>query len=315
MLIHEVLDPVTVREIPGWTVTARGRTGQRRVVIVAKDAPRVLDVRETFFIGQGRRHLMTVQLVRHQVLEDSARAAWLQAFEQADRLRQPLGTQTGADATEQPTNSATVRDALRAWADSPLPPVWHRLAQTALRQSTDELARRQGLDNARRKALAQRLPEVRLESVVGKAPTRADWTNHVVVLHFWDYRDSPLHEPYGQVGYLDFLQRKYGQQGVHVVGIVTNQLAESETGRHAAATSARRFAQFMNLSYPVVQDGGQLLRQLGDPRQYDGALPLFVVADRTGQIIHYRSGYYPADPQRGLVELESIIQRALQNAP
>lgn len=42
----------------------------------------------------------------------------------------------------------------------------------------------------------------------------------MVVLHFWTYRDAPLEEPYGQVGYLDFLYRKRSDAatviGVHV---------------------------------------------------------------------------------------------------
>ena len=40
----------------------------------------------------------------------------------------------------------------------------------------------------------------------------------MLVLHFWDYRDKPLRQPYGQVGYLDFLRRKFDSDRLLVAG-------------------------------------------------------------------------------------------------
>jgi hypothetical protein len=86
------------------------------------------------------------------------------------------------------------------------------------------------------------------------------------VLHFWEYRETPLEEPYGQVGYLDYLSRDLGKQGVVVLGVsVDPRLADPET-RRAGAVAARKLRDFMNLSYPILLDDGRLLKRLGDPR-------------------------------------------------
>lgn len=314
-LAHEVTEQRTSDKIQGWVVRVRGRIGQKRVVTVDSGRGQVLDLRETFFIGQGKRHELAVRLLHRQRLDDNALAAWKAAWEQVSQLRAKSGWESDGQA-RQAANTADLRQELRRLLDSPgQPPAWQRLMQIAARQMGDEQIRQQGLDNARRKALAQTLPQLKLESITGKVPAQEDLQNHVVVLHFWDYRDAPLHEPYGQVGYLDFLYRKYSPQGVHVIGMVTNQFSDSPAGRKTAALSARKFAAFMNLAYPVAQDGGELLRRIGDPRTFDGSLPLFVVADKKGRIIHYRAGYYPVDTQQGLVELEQVIRQALQSAP
>ena len=76
----------------------------------------------------------------------------------------------------------------------------------------------------------------------------------VTVLHFWEYRSSPLEQPYGQVGYLDFLYRKYKEQGVQVVGVVSNPLLEDPAERSRVRVNARKFASFMNLSFPIGAD-------------------------------------------------------------
>ena len=38
------------------------------------------------------------------------------------------------------------------------------------------------------------------------------------------YRDTPLEEPYGQVGYLDFLLRKRSDKGVQVLGVLVDDM-------------------------------------------------------------------------------------------
>jgi hypothetical protein len=67
----------------------------------------------------------------------------------------------------------------------------------------------------------------------------------------------------------------------------------------------------MNLSYPLAVDDGRLLKSLGDPRQADGQLPLFVVLSG-GKIIHYHAGNYDVDPRQGLRELQQVVNQALR---
>src|SRR5262249_20488821 len=68
-------------------------------------------------------------------------------------------------------------------------------------------------------AIGHPLGELKLVELSGKTITAADFAGKVVVLHFWEYRDSPLEEPYGQTGYLDYLLRRNAAAGVAVYGV------------------------------------------------------------------------------------------------
>jgi hypothetical protein len=137
--------------------------------------------------------------------------------------------------------------------------------------------------------------------------------DRVTVLHFWEYRDSPLAEPYGQVGYLEFLYGRHKARGLQVVGVaVDGRFAQSPTAG-AAAASVRRLKNFMNLTYPIVHDGGGLVRQFGDPRNIGADLPLFIVVGPDGRIVHYKVGHYEVDREAGLKQLDEVIQNLLKN--
>ena len=70
---------------------------------------------------------------------------------------------------------------------------------------------------------------------------------------------------------------------------------------------------FMNLSYPILFDGGALIKQFGDPRLVGAALPLFAVIGPDGKILHYHVGFYEVDRQHGLKELDQVISQALKS--
>ena len=134
-----------------------------------------------------------------------------------------------------------------------------------------------------------------------------------VILHFWDYKDAPLTEPYGQTGYLEFLFNKRRDQNLQVVGISTN--ADLQTTENAARgrRAARKIAEFMNLSYPIGYDDGSLLKAYGDPRESRGQLPLWIVIGADGKVKHYHPGYYEIDAARGLKELEAVLSETTGN--
>ena len=59
------------------------------------------------------------------------------------------------------------------------------------------------------------------------------------MLHFWEYRDQPLKEPYGQVGYLEFLFQKRKEEGVKVYGVaVDGRLNVQNDARTSSPASA-----------------------------------------------------------------------------
>jgi hypothetical protein len=139
-----------------------------------------------------------------------------------------------------------------------------------------------------------------------------DLRGMVVVLHFWTYRDAPLEEPYGQVGYLDFLLRRRGGKDVQVIGVVVEDQLADEQVRRSAAASARKFKAFMNLSYPVAVDDGSLLKRVGDPRTAGGKLPLVVVLGRDGKVAEYHAGLFDVQANEGLAELDATVAKLLE---
>ena len=162
------------------------------------------------------------------------------------------------------------------------------------------------------KIIGQPLGELKLSDLSGKEFTIADLKDKVTVLHFWQYRDVPLEEPYGQVAYLDFILRRRAAKGVQVVGVhVDERLSEPDTQR-ASISSAKKFKAFFNLTYSVLLDDGQFLKRLGDPRTGGGKLPLFVVVGREGKVVEYHAGVYDVKPEQGLAELDAIIGKSLK---
>ena len=67
----------------------------------------------------------------------------------------------------------------------------------------------------------------------------------------------------------------------------------------------------MNLSYPILLDDGSLLKRLGDPRQANGKLPLFVVIGKDGKLAEYHAGLYDVKTNEGLAELDAVVGKAL----
>jgi len=129
----------------------------------------------------------------------------------------------------------------------------------------------------------------------------------VTVLHFWTYSDTPLKQPYGQVGYLDFLYGKRKAEGVKIFGVAVDAQFGEPAKRDAATRSVRRLVNFMNLTYPVLLDNEDLLKAFGDPRRLGAELPLFVVIGADGKIVHYKAGHYEVDRLEGLKELNEVV--------
>jgi hypothetical protein len=66
----------------------------------------------------------------------------------------------------------------------------------------------------------------------------------------------------------------------------------------------------MNVSYPIVV-ANNLLREIGDPRQSGGQLPMFVVLNAEGKVAYVQVGLFDVDPQRGLTQLEAAIDKVI----
>ena len=188
-----------------------------------------------------------------------------------------------------------------------------KIIQAATKETRRQQNRLGALASVKDRLIGKTAPKPAVTDLEGTTFDWAQLKNTVTVLHFWEYRDAPLEEPYGQIAYIDFLHRNHNTDRVRVLGIsVDDRLADPST--HAQAVrSAKKLRSFMNLSYPQLLDTGSAIQQYGDPRVTGAKLPLFVVIDRSGKIVHYHVGNYEIDRDRGLKVLDEAVNQALGN--
>ncbi|MGC3972056.1 MAG: TlpA disulfide reductase family protein [Pirellulales bacterium] len=187
-----------------------------------------------------------------------------------------------------------------------------RLLTEADKDLKAQAGRTSALDKLRKEQVGRTLEKFQIAGLDGAALASEELADAVTVLHFWDYRDEPLKEPYGQVGYLEFLYDQHKEAGLKLYGVaVDTRFAQPESAR-TAAVGVRKFKNFMNLSYPILFDAGDLIRTLGDPRLQGGELPLFVVIGRDGKIAHYKVGHYAVDREAGLAQLNGVVKELLE---
>ncbi len=154
-------------------------------------------------------------------------------------------------------------------------------------------------------------PPITVTPLNGGPPVKLSKPDRLTILHFWEYQEKPLTEPYGQVGYLDFLAQKRKDQ-VQVFGVVCDKQLQEPGAALAALRSARKLQEFMNIGYPLGHETEGALAALGDPRKFGVSLPLWVVIGPDGTIKHYRVGFYEVDANRGLEELDAVVEQTLK---
>ncbi|WP_425616368.1 TlpA family protein disulfide reductase [Anatilimnocola sp. NA78] len=307
---YEVAGEATRADQACWVINVRTPYGPKRTLWVAKASSLIVAVRETVFVGQGVQHELTFELKETKQLPTNEYAKTTQAFNAWLDLRANLqrpARHERADLNDE--QLALARKQLAslesAAEETPLAP----FAAAAAKDIQNQKGRAGAMQALRDAAVGKPLPELKLTDLSGKQLDAAAWKDKVLVLHFWEYRDAPLEEPYGQVGYLDFASRKHADKAV-IVGVNVDERLAVEDTRRTAIASARRLKSFMNLSYNIALDDGALLKQLGDPRAASGKLPLFVVVSPNGKIATYHAGLYEIKPEQGLKELEAAITAA-----
>lgn len=189
---------------------------------------------------------------------------------------------------------------------------WSRFVASISRDLQQQQKRLEGVAGLQKKLLGKPAPEWMLKLIDGKAISKADLKNTVVVLHFWQYRGEPLTEPYGQIGYLDFLSNKRKKLGVKVIGINVDERFASPQQMSAANRSMKSLLEFMKVSYDIATDDGSVLAEFGDPRSVNAPLPLWIVIGHDGVITHSHTGIYDIKPDEGLRQLDDAVIEALR---
>jgi len=297
----------------GWQVQVANRYGVQRNMLIDKTSPLLLAQSQRVFMNMGTQYDLTMKLATVGALTAETLAATEATFSRMLELRGKL--QRPPRATDSAWNPAQ----LKLLAEG-LPEIEKDAAKTPLAAIVTAAARDAKAQGGRANDVAalvanqqgKTLAPFSLPGLSGGSLSEKDLAGQVTVLHFWDYKDSPLKEPYGQVGYLEFLFQKRKEQGLKVYGVAVDDRLADDASRRAAMTGIRKLKAFMNLSYPIALDGGDLIKTLGDPRAAGAALPLFVVIGRDGKVLHYHVGFYDVDKQIGLKELSTAVDDAFK---
>lgn len=312
-IAFEVADERTVDGHRCWRVRVRTGPARTHTLLIRQDRPLVMEASQTVFMGQGDRFQLTFQLTDSGDLEQDraeklgkATAALLELKSELERDEHDRFAPLSSEQVNKATGHAA---ALAAAAEETPLADFVKGAAEDLRTRVDRMSR---VDGLAKEMVGQPAPKFTLTDLSGKPVDTDDYSGKLTILHFWEYRDEPLEQPYGQVGYLEFLNARWSEKNVAVYGIaIDSRLTSSET-RAEGIRSIRRLQQFMRLGYDITYDSGAVLNAFGNPTRLGEELPLWVVISPQGRVVHYKTGYYEVDNQVGLKELDGIVQEHLR---
>jgi peroxiredoxin len=309
----EVVKQAKVRDRNAWQVQVSTSFGRKRTLWIDAEAPIVVELEERVFVGQGDEHVLTMQLDSLKPLDEKQLATDLQALPALLKLQTELARNENEFRPE--LNDAQLKDTSDALAaiqkdaaDTPLSALVSAIGKDVKSQlqRTDEVAR------LAEKLVGKPAPPFTLNLTDKTRIGEEAFKGRITLLHFWEYQNEPLVEPYGQVGYLEFLSDKRRKLGVTVYGVAVDGRLADEQASSPAIKSIQRLKQFMNLSYGIAVDDGKLLAKFRDPRKYGAKLPLWVVIDAEGRIAHYHTGFYKINPDEGLRQLDEVLVKLIR---
>ncbi|MCA9033758.1 MAG: redoxin domain-containing protein [Planctomycetaceae bacterium] len=296
-----------------WFIEASEKRGRKQSLLVDRSTGVLWQAEADVFMGRGDRFLLKIRQTRQTTLPQEIAARTRNVMELLLQLQKNLGrrpdTQLKQLSPRQADLTAQVQPTLHQLSEgTPLQELVLRLTSSLKSEKTRIAASTMRAGEI----LNSRAPDFSLNVVSGGTLDSQDLQGRIVILHFWDYKDQPLAEPYGQTGYLDFLFNQRKKLGVQVVGVAVGADLQTADGVSRGKRAARKLAEFMNITYPIGYDDGSLLRALGDPRDANGNLPLWIVIGRDGTIAHYHAGFYEVDATRGLSELDAVVSRQIK---
>lgn len=302
-----------MNDIPVWQVQVSNNYGPKRTMWVDKKSPLAVGVTERVFMGMGQEFQLELRLVGTETLAADTLSRTIAVFDGLLQARARMNLPGRKEAVD-------LSEAQRTLLAEQLPKLEPQAKGTPLEKIVRSAQRDVGQQNDRADAVSKlvnetvgrAVPEFSIEGLNQEMLTQKDLQGKVTVLHFWEYRDSPLQEPYGQIGYLDFLSQRRKADGVQVYGVAVDGRLADKAERSQATRGIRKLKAFMNLSYPILLDGGSLIREFGDPRPAGAELPLFVVIGPDGKVAHYHAGFYQVDRNDGLKELNQAVTELLR---
>ncbi|HEX3654601.1 MAG TPA: redoxin domain-containing protein [Pirellulales bacterium] len=314
-LKYEVESARKLGEYDCWQISAENNFGPKRTLWVGKGSPVVAGYDERVFMDRGSEYQLSVRLIGTEQLSDvefqNTKRGYHALLALRARLKRAPRSQVEEIAADQ---RDVVNEQLTQLEQQLTRGALAKLVRGAMHDMQQQSGRADALANLTEQHLGKPVEKFSISGLNDDRLTEGELADKVTVLHFWDYRDEPLKEPYGQVGYLEFLHNRRKGDGVKVFGVAVDGRLNNDQTRKAATASVRKLRNFMNLTYPVLLDDGTLLKQFGDPRVAGANLPLFVVIGPDGTVVHHHVGYYAVDRQDGLKELDAVVAELLKPA-
>ena len=303
----------SVNGVPAWIVEARERRGRQQTLTVDAATGMTLRAEADVFMGQGDQFKLTLARASGKLLEQATSDKVIELEHELLALQTVLKRRPDAHLSElsarQIADVVAASDRLTVLATGTPLEMLVRQMKADVDQQQKRLASTASLAT---KLMNTDAPQFVLSLMDGRTLESESLKGKTVILHFWDYRDAPLSEPYGQTGYLEFLFNQKKKMNVTVVGVSTNPDLQTKENLSRGRRSVRKLSEFMNLSYPVGHDDGTLLKTFGDPRETRGQLPLWIVLNADSKVVHYHAGYYEVDAAQGLKDLEAVLAELIR---
>ncbi|MDC0262059.1 redoxin domain-containing protein [Planctomycetaceae bacterium] len=306
-------DSKNFREQATTTVLVTTNFGRAQELRYDPKTGMLLHAQIKLFLGRGDEFSMTLEQSEQNSLSSTtqekviAGLGYLQEMQkQLDRGKRMVRPELGAEQIAVVTSLLPKLD--KVTENTPLQPLTidiHRDLKT-------QQERQSGVEKLAAQLIGQQAPVLNLKLLNGEIVDPETLNDKIIVLHFWKYQDDPLQEPYGQVGYLDYLNGKRGKLGVKFLGVAVNSEFSDPKGSRRIMLAVKKLVSFMNIGYDIVRDNGSLLKKFGDPRESGAKLPLWVVIGADGKIKHYKVGYYDVNPREGLKELDAAIIKEIK---
>ena len=303
----------SVNDVPAWIVEARERRGRQQTLTVDAATGMTLRAEADVFMGQGDQFKLTFARASGKLLDQATSDKVIELQNELLALQTALNRRPDAHLSElsarQIADVVAASDRLTVLAAGTPLEMFVRQMKADVDQQQKRLTSTASLAT---KLMHTDAPQFALSLMDGGTLESVSLKGKTVILHFWDYRDAPLSEPYGQTGYLEFLFNQKKKMNVTVVGVSTNPDLQSKENLSRGRRSVRKLSEFMNLSYPVGHDDGALLKTFGDPRETRGQLPLWIVLNADGKVAHYHAGFYEVDAAQGLKDLEAVLAELIR---
>lgn len=312
-LQFQAIEQVEIDGKQTWQVVVHNRFGKKRDVWLDAENFQIVKMEERVFMNQGTPYTLSLSHVANRVLAEEELADVTGQCQSLITLRERLGF---APRSEE----LAFDDEQRKVLSEALPKLETDLASGPLARAIRAAGADLRLHSNRATAIEELVKEkvgteveaFALDVLDGGTLDSTSLAGSVTILHFWEYKNEPLEEPYGQVGYLEYLLEHRKSDGIKIYGIAVNRELEDDGTRRKVLSDIRKLKSFMNLTYPIALDSGSTLKAMGDPRVSGARLPLFVVVGKDGKISHYHVGIYEVDKVAGLKALDDAVSAALK---